>query len=155
METFTHKMTVKTEAGEKFEVAVSLNMAGLDLEPFAERGLRDFLANSVKPVRDGDKTVAEYLDGIQADTEAYARREKRTRAAGEREPKIDTILVDTLIFNVKGKKTAEDIEAAGLPAVPLNDKGKENWRAWAKTVFAEHKDHGWAKKISKVCSTSL
>jgi len=152
---YEHKMSVKVAGSEdKLEFTVNANLDGLELANFITRGLNDFAANLAKPVRDGDQTVAEFVAGFQEAVEKYSRGES-LRQKGDREPKIDTILVDTLIFNVKGKKTAEEIEAAGLPAVPLNDKGKENWRAWAKTIFAEHKDHAWAKKISKVCSTSL
>ena len=148
METWTHKLAVKPETGDKIEMAISANMTGLDLEPFIERGLKDFAANSAKVVRDGDSTADDFVAGFQEMVEKYSRREK-TRKEGGGAVRVDTaesLAIRNLADVLKDKHTLGQIASAKNPVPraddpPKTEKGKVNFNAWAKVL--KEGEHPW------------
>ena len=82
MENWTHSLSVKPEDGEKVSMDLDVNLAGLNLDPFTIRGLKDFAANEAKVVRDGKVTPADFVAGFQQNVADYANGVKKVREGG-------------------------------------------------------------------------
>jgi hypothetical protein len=139
MEHWSHKLGVKMGDESKVEINVTATLAGLTLDNFVARGLRDFAANAVKTVRDGDKTAEEFAAGFQDLVEKYSRGETAKREGGGA-AKVDTVetaTIKNLAFVLKTWQDAGKIASAKVPLIngdnpPKTEKGHINYNAWAK-----------------------
>lgn len=154
MEKWEHKLSVTPEGGEKTEMTLAVNLAGLDLNPFVLRGLKDFAANAAKPVRDGDQTADDFVAGFQTLVEMYSRGELRKREGAGKAP-VDTTatLAFRYLATVLKKHSESNFEkvkdTSTIPNFtdpPKDKKGNVNFLAWAKLFPAEH---GWYKAAYK------
>lgn len=150
METWQHKLSVKTEAGEKLEMDLAVNLAGMDLNSFVIRGLKDFAANEAKVVRDGKMSTADFIAGFQQNVADYAAGVKKVREGGGITVDSTLTLANRILASVLKKKADADpnfAEAAQIvtPAV-LDKKGNLNYIGWAKAIRDAEPEHKWVKK---------
>lgn len=156
MDKWEHSLSVKKGDGTKVEMTLDVSLAGLDLDPFTTRGLKDFAANEAKGVRDGKETGEEFVARFAEAVGMYSRGEKKTREGGGiTVDSIDTLANRILATKVLRPKYEADKDFASKAKTPietpivLDKKGNPNFLGWAKAIRASEPDHPWCVRSRK------